>query len=489
MKKRTTDRIGIILSSAGMLGVLSLILVIPHNVEAATTATPTTQSLKMVQFYRTAQLQPQSGTTSGGCSFGTCQSGGSGTQVDGGTATFSILSPENRAGNPPVLVDLTADLGAASSTTATLKISGGTLKPLIGVMQTTDMTSTPTGTSFQVKANVGIFDPAISGSVSFSPTQEAQVVWLWTPPAEKGATIAVSLTGSGGTVTSSPIYVPASYPLPSGTTLNVSPNLNTTMTPGLSLFDPGATSMAAAETAEQHYGITGTIVFAGSEGAHISPTGSQALTLNGQTTTWTDPSIGQSVNMDATVSDNGSTPIRHTPFYAFSVKGSVAPTLNPAMTVTQKITPSPVVTPSPSPTPAPTTPSCPAPKTITKIEKVPGPTVTKTVDVPVIHTVTVTKTVDVPGPVVTKTVDVPVTHTVTVTKTVPGPTHTVTITKKVPGPTATINHTRTVIQKILHIPWAWLVTLNAAFVAVVTWWARRVHRTRQQSQSGGSEQE
>ncbi len=264
------------------------------------------------------------------------------------------------------------------------------------------------------------------------------------------------------------------------------------MTPGLSLFDPGATSMSVAEAAEQHYGITGTIVFAGSGGAQISPTGSQPLTLNGQTTTWTDPKIGQVVNMDATIADNGSTPIRQTPFYAFSVKGSVAPTLNPAMTVTQKNTPSPVVTPSPTPTPTPvvtpsptptpvpttpTSPSCPAPKTITKIEKVPGPTVTKTVDVPVVHTVTVTKTVDVPGPTITKTVDIP------------GPTHTITKIEKVPGPTATINHTRTVIQKILYIPWAWLITLNAAFVAVVTWWARRIHRTRQQAQSGGSEQE
>lgn len=483
MKKRTTDRIGIILSSAGMLGVLSL-LVIPHNVEAAAT-TPTTQNLKMIQFYRTAQLSPQSSTTSGGCSFGACQSGGSGTNVDG-TATFSILTPENRAGNPPVLVDLTADLGTANSTAATLKISGGTLKPLIGVMQATDMISSPTGTSFQVHANVSIFDPAASGSVSFGPTQEAQAVWLWTPPPEKGATIAVSLTGSGGTVASSPIYVPASSPLPSGTTLDVSPNLSTSMTPGLSLFDPGATSMSAAEAAEQHYGITGTIVFAGSGGAQISPTGDQPLTLNGATTSWSDPKAGQAVSMDATIADNGSTPIRQTPFYAFAWKGSVAPTLNPAMTVTQKTVPSPVVTPTPAPT-TPTSPSCPAPKTITKIEKVPGPVVTKTVDVPV--TQTVTKTVDVPGPTVTKIDKVPVPGP-TITKTVPGPTHTITITKKVPGPTRTITHTRTLIKKILYIPWGWLITLNAAFVAVVAWWARRVHRNRQQAPgAGGSEQE
>ncbi len=480
MKKRTTDRIGIILSSVGMASVLSL-LVIPHNVEAATTATPTTQNLKMIQFYRTAQLQPQSSSTSGGCSFGACQSGGSGTNVDG-TATFSILTPENRAGNPPILIDLTADLGTANSTTATLKISGGTLKPLIGVMQATDMISSPTGTSFQVHANVSIFDPAASGSVSFGPTQEAQAVWLWTPPVDHSATIAVSLAGSNGSkVISSPIFVPASRPLSSGTALDVSPHLNPAMTPGLSLFDPAATSMSAAEAAAQKYGITGTVTFAGSGGAQISPTGSQPLTLNGATTRWTDPKAGQAVSMDATIADNGSAPIRQTPFYAFAWKGSVAPTLNPAMTVTQKITPSPVVTTSTSPTPTtPTTPSCPAPKTITKIEKVPGPTVTKTVDVPVTHTVVVTKTVDVP---VIHTVAV--THTVTVTKVdkvpVPGPTKTV--TKKVPGPT------RTLIKKILYIPWAWLITLNAAFVAAVAWWARRVHRTRQQAQSADPEQE
>lgn len=420
--------------------VLSLVAVVLPGMARAQSPTPgqkTTTSMTTITRYQSVELHPTSSTVGGGCSFGSCQTGGSGTEVDG-EANLRYTTTVSRAGDAPIILDIQGGLGVLGTTTVTVHVSGGTLTPLIGILQTTQMQGHPNATQFAVHYTVSAFQPTIARdtvSLPFASDQMTQGVVEWQPPVGQAATLTMSISNpSVGTATGSLITIAASTPLASGTILHATPELNPVLTPGLSLYDTKATSFGQAETQAQRYGITGTVTISGSSGANIAPTGTLPLTLNGTETTWTHPDPGQSVTENATIADTSGTPMNNTGFYAFAWKGNVNPVLAAALNVQ-------TVEPMPTPT------QCPAPKTITKV-------VTKTVDVPVVRTVvkdvpvvhTVAKTV-------TQTIKVPVVHVKTVTKTV-----------KVP-----VVH----IRFQTRIPWAWIIAIDSVLAAFGGWWTRR----------------
>ncbi len=408
---------------------------------SGTTADPTETSTI------TASLSPTASTASGGCDFGTCASGGAGDQVDG-QATLAVTSAVSRAGNPPVILNLADSLAPQTGETAQIHVSTGTLTPLgdeIG--QTT--TSTTSGDTEKISMDTVATTPNTAGTLSVEASQNTQEAWLWTLPAGQSGTVVVSLTGAGLSATSKTITIPASTALPSGETLDVKPEINHVLTPGLSLFAQGTTTLSQAQTDAQQDGVSATTTITPEGGANVANSGTTALTLNGVEAQWSDPQPGQSVMQTATIATNQS--IVNTPFDGFSWDGTINPVLSPAMIVTTTVAPTqspPTIIPGKI---------IHEPNTI-----IPG----KIIHEP--NTIIPGKTIHEPNTIIPgKIIHEP--NTIIPGKVIREPN---TIKKAGPideCPPAPL------IRRV-GFPWGWLVAADAVFLGLAAWWAKRRHR-------------